>query len=58
LLQGRPVRAGHDYGADDRPLRQFTDEINKWPGQNMTVEQTKEMMRRFYPDLKRRKNKL
>lgn len=40
------------------PCAQFTDEINKWPGQNMTVEQTKEMMRRFYPDLKRRKNKL
>jgi hypothetical protein len=58
LLQGRQVRAGRDYGADDRPLRQFTDEINKWSGQNMTVEQTKEMMRRFYPDLKRRKNKL
>jgi len=37
---------------------QFTDEINKWSGQNMTVEQTKEMMREFYPTLKRWKNKL
>ena len=36
---------------------QFTDEINKQSGQNMTVEQAKEMMRQFYPNLKRWKNK-
>ena len=35
---------------------QFTDEINKWSGQNMTVEQAKDMMRHFYPTLKRWKN--
>ena len=32
---------------------QFTDEINKQSGQNLTVEQTKEMMRQFFPHLKR-----
>lgn len=32
---------------------QFTNEINEWSGQNMTVEQAKEMMREFYPHLKR-----
>lgn len=37
---------------------QFTDEINKWSGQNMTVEEAKEMMRQFYPTLKRWKDKL
>lgn len=37
---------------------QFTDEINKWSGQNMTVEQAKDMMRHFYPTLKRWKNGL
>lgn len=31
----------------------FTDEINKQSGQNMTVEQAKEMMRQFFPHLKR-----
>jgi len=35
---------------------QFTDEINKWSGQNMTVEESKEMMRQFYPTLKRWRN--
>lgn len=35
----------------------FTDDINKWSGENMTVEQAKEMMRQFYPNLKRWKNK-
>lgn len=29
------------------------DEINKQSGQNLTVEQAKEMMRQFFPDLKR-----
>lgn len=37
---------------------QFTDDINKWSGENMTVEQAKEMMRQFYPTLKRWKNSL
>lgn len=32
---------------------QFTNEINEWSGQNMTVEQVKEMLREFYPHLKR-----
>lgn len=32
---------------------QFTDEINKQSGQNLTVEQAKEMMSRFFPHLKR-----
>lgn len=32
---------------------QFTNEINEWSGQNMTVEQAKEMLREFYPHLKR-----
>jgi len=32
---------------------QFTDEINKNSGQNLTVEQMKEQMRRFFPHLKR-----
>ncbi len=36
---------------------QFTDEINKQSGQNMTVEQAKEMMRQFYPNLKRWRSK-
>lgn len=31
----------------------FTDEINRQSGQNMTREQAKEMMRRFFPQLKR-----
>ena len=35
---------------------QFTDEINKQSGQNLTPEQAKEMMRRFFPHLKRWKN--
>lgn len=36
----------------------FTDDINKWSGENMTVEEAKEMMRQFYPTLKRWKNSL
>ena len=32
---------------------QFTDEINKNSGQNLTVEQMKEQMCRFFPQLKR-----
>ena len=32
---------------------QFTDEINKQSGQNLTVEQAKEMMHQFFPRLKR-----
>lgn len=32
---------------------QFTEEINKQSGQNLTKEQAKEMMRRFFPNLKR-----
>lgn len=32
---------------------QFTYEINKQSGQNLTVEQAKEMMRQFFPHLKR-----
>lgn len=36
---------------------QFTDEINKQSGQNLTVEQSKDMMRQFFPHLKRWKNK-
>ena len=35
---------------------QFTDEINKNSGQNLTVEQMKEQMRQFFPHLKRWKN--
>lgn len=31
----------------------FTDEINKQSGQNLTKEQAKEMMRQFFPHLKR-----
>ena len=31
----------------------FTDEINKQSGQNLTGEQAKEMMRQFFPHLKR-----
>ena len=31
----------------------FTDEINKQSGQNMTKEQAKEMMCKFFPHLKR-----
>ena len=34
----------------------FTDDINKWSGENMTVEEAKEMMRQFYATLKRWKN--
>ena len=36
---------------------QFTDEINKNSGQNLTVEQMKEQMRQFFPQLKRWKNR-
>lgn len=32
---------------------QFTDEINRQSGQNLTQEQAKEMMRQFFPHLKR-----
>ncbi len=32
---------------------QFTEEINKQSGQNLTPEQAKEMMRQFFPQLKR-----
>jgi len=32
---------------------QFTDEINKNSGQNLTVEQMKEQLRQFFPLLKR-----
>ena len=32
---------------------QFTEEINKQSGQNLTIEQAKEQMRRFFPHLKR-----
>ena len=32
---------------------QFTDEINKQSGQNLTVDQAKEMMHQFFPHLKR-----
>ncbi len=35
---------------------QFTDEINKNSGQNLTVEQMKEQMHQFFPYLKRWKN--
>ncbi len=35
---------------------QFTEEINKNSGQNLTVEQMKEQMRQFFPHLKRWKN--
>lgn len=35
---------------------QFTDEINKNSGQNLTVEQMKEQMRQFFPHLKRWKD--
>ena len=35
---------------------QFTDEINKQSGQNLTQEQAKDMMRQFFPHLKRWKN--
>jgi len=34
----------------------FTDEINKQSGQNLTQEQAKEVMRQFFPHLKRWKN--
>lgn len=34
----------------------FTDEINKQSGWNLTPEQAKEQMRRFFPTLKRWKN--
>lgn len=37
---------------------QFTDEINKQSGQNLTVEQAKDMMRQFFPNLKRWKSTL
>jgi len=32
---------------------QFTDEINKNSGQNISQEQAKEMMRQYFPQLKR-----
>ena len=32
---------------------QFTDEINRQSGQNLTVGQAKEMMRSYFPELKR-----
>ena len=32
---------------------QFTEEINRQSGQNLTKEQAKEMMRQFFPHLKR-----
>lgn len=32
---------------------QFTDEINRQSGQNLTAGQAKEMMRQFFPNLKR-----
>lgn len=35
---------------------QFTDEINKQSGLNLTQEQAKEMMHHFFPHLKRWKN--
>ena len=35
---------------------QFIDEINKQSGQTLTKEQAKEMMRQFFPHLKRWKN--
>lgn len=35
---------------------QFTEEINKQSGQNLTKEQAKEMMRQFFPHLKRWKS--
>jgi len=35
---------------------QFTDEINRNSGQNLTVKQMKEQMRQFFPHLKRWKN--
>lgn len=34
----------------------FTEEINRQSGQNLTEEQSKEMMRQFFPHLKRWKN--
>ena len=37
---------------------QFTDEINRQSGQNLTQEQAKEMMRLFFPHLKRWKNSI
>ena len=37
---------------------QFTDEINRQSGQNLTQEQAKDMMRQFFPHLKRWKNRL
>ena len=37
---------------------QFTDEINKQSGQNLTQEQATDMMRQFFPHLKRWKNRL
>lgn len=36
---------------------QFTDEINRQSGQNLTKEEAKEMMRRFFPHLKRWKRR-
>lgn len=32
---------------------QFTDEINRHSGQNMTKDEAKDMMRQFFPNLKR-----
>ena len=37
---------------------QFTDEINRQSGQNLTQEQAKEMMHQFFPHLKRWKNSI
>ena len=36
---------------------QFTDDINKESGQTLTQEQAKDMMRQFFPQLKRWKNR-
>lgn len=36
----------------------FTEEINKQSGQNLTKEQAKEMMRQFFPHLKRWKKSM
>ena len=36
---------------------QFTDQMNKQTGWNLTPEQAKEQMRKYFPQLKRWKNK-
>lgn len=36
---------------------QFTDQMNKQAGWNLTPEQAKEQMRKYFPQLKRWKNK-